>query len=52
MVAVLSVVTTGPVVSWPASGTGMMSCLELHAAFAGLMLGVQWVFLFFLQLQF
>ena len=52
VVAVPSVVTTGPVVAWPASGTGMMSCLELRAAFAGLMLGVQWVFLFFLQLRF
>ena len=52
MVAVPSVVPTRPVVSWPASGTGMMSCLEIRAAFAGLMLGVQWVFLFFLQLRF
>lgn len=30
MVAVPSVVTTGPVVSWPASGTGMMPCLEIR----------------------
>ena len=52
MGAVLSALTPGPVVSRPAPGTGMMSCLELCAALAGLMLGVQWVFLFLLQLRF